>query len=58
LGDPDHFRYPCSCYRQKYCDAIEHGGFVYAVDGRGCTYSWDAAEDGNFLAYLLHYIIH
>jgi hypothetical protein len=28
------------------------------VDGRGCTYCWDATEDCKFLAYLLHYIIH
>jgi hypothetical protein len=53
LGDPDHFSYPCNYPRRWYYDAIEHGGLIYAVDERGCTYCWDAAEDGNFLAYFI-----
>jgi hypothetical protein len=59
LEDPDHFRHPCNCYRRKYCDAIDHGGFVYAVYGRGYTYCWDAAEDANFfgLFVALHHTL-
>ena len=47
-----------SLQRRDYCDAIEHGGFIFAVDGlSGSTYCWDAAHAGNVLVSMLHSMI-
>ena len=44
-----------SLQRRDYCDAIELGGFIFAVDGlSGSTYCWDAAHAGNVLVSMLH----
>lgn len=47
-----------SLQRRDYCDAIELGGFIFAVDGlSGSTYCWDAAHAGNVLVSMLHSMI-
>jgi hypothetical protein len=41
-----------------YSDAIEHNGFIVAVDGwTGTTYCWDQSQAGNSSIHMIYFAI-